>query len=142
MSGAWLLEVVVPGPPVGAARPRVTRGGTHTYMPPASRAWELRCRALAAAAWTGPPLDQGVEVEVVQVQPRPQRLRRRQDPLERMWAPTGKPDLDNVAKLAMDGLVKAGVLLDDTRVVRLVAMKLHAAMDEEPCTEVRVRPAA
>lgn len=140
--GDWLLEVVVPGKPVGAARPRVTKHGT--YIPKHVKAWERAAVARMRRAWGRGEIhtDIGVEVEVVQVQHRPQRLRRRRDPEGRFPAERGKPDLDNVAKLAIDALVRAGVLVDDTRVVRLTAMKLYASMDEEPCTEVRVREVA
>ncbi len=48
----------------------------------------------------------------------PQRLRRRGDPRDRLLAPT-KPDIDNIAKLALDALTKARVYGDDAQVVRL-----------------------
>ena len=142
MSGDWThqIEIVIPGRPVGAGRPRVVRGGAHTYMPRGSVAWEHGAVLIARQAWGNrEPLDEPVAVEVVQVQPRPKRLQRRKDPRGRVPAPRGKPDLDNVIKLAVDSLVKAGVLVDDTRVVRITGSKWHAAIGAQPCVELVVR---
>lgn len=46
-------------------------------------------------------------------------------------------DVDNYSKCILDGLVKAGVLLTDATVVRLVCMK--ARDRENPRTEITVR---
>lgn len=121
------LAIVVPGTPVGAARPRVVRnqGRVRAFMPDDHTAWESRATLLARAGWRGlSPLDEPVRVELVAWHSRPQRLRRRADPREAMAA-CCKPDLDNVLKLAMDALVKAGVLVDDTRVVTLTASRFY-----------------
>lgn len=136
----WLLDVTVLGAPVGAARPRVTQRGT--FIPKNVRAWERRAVAAMSAWWLRArrgPLDCAVEVEVVAVHARPKRLMRRSDPVERIMAHRCKPDLDNVVKLALDALVKAGVIYDDTRVVQIAARKFYTALDEAPCVEVRVR---
>ncbi len=74
-------------------------------------------------------LDVPVVVDVHAVHARPKRLCRRGDPRDDLPAPK-KPDLDNVCKLAMDALVKAGVLRDDTRVVELHAASWYCPIDE------------
>jgi Holliday junction resolvase RusA-like endonuclease len=74
------------------------------------------------------PIDEPVVVDVQAYHARPQRLRRRVDPRDGLPAPK-KPDLDNVCKLAMDALVKAGVLVDDTRVVELHAASWYCPID-------------
>lgn len=132
--GALLLHVTVPGRPVGAARPRVVRlqnGASHTFMPGNSVAWEALALQLARDAWAGrPPMDEAASVYVEAIIQRPQKLRRKRDPEGRIPA-LCKPDMDNIVKLAQDALVKAGVLVDDTRVVELRGVKLYAARDPE-----------
>lgn len=154
-----VLEVTVPGPPVGAARPRVVRlpnGASRAYMPDASVKQEMRLVHVASEAWGDrAPLDELVRVDVRAVVERPAKLVPRRHggtlsgpgeeriiacgytALDRLPCPT-KPDADNVAKLAMDALVKAGVMVDDTRVVELAVSKVYAAMASGPCTEVAV----
>lgn len=65
--------------------------------------------------------------------------------LDELWGghegrlPCGsKPDADNVAKLALDALVKAAVVWDDALVVDLRCRKVWAALGETPCLEVVV----
>lgn len=140
---SWDLELVIAGPPVGAARPRFVRETGRVYMPGTSTRWEAHATARARKAWRGrQPLDEAVEVEVVAVIARPAALRRRADPDGRIPAWRPKPDVDNAAKLAMDALVKAGVMVDDTRVVQLVAKKVYAAKDGDACVEIRLRRVA
>lgn len=137
----WELDLVVPGPPVGYRRPmQVGRGaGRRAVKPDTVVDWELRAEELARRAWgERAPLDCPVGLEVVEVLARPQRLHRKRDAPGRLVAGRGKPDLDNVVKLASDVLVRAGVMVDDTRVAWLVAWKWYAALGEQPRTEVRV----
>lgn len=134
-----LLDVVIPGKPVGAARPRVVRlknGHSHTFMPDNTVAWEERARQIARCSWSAEPLDEPLELVVLAVMHRPDRLRRKKDPRGRIPA-CCKPDGDNVLKLAQDALVKAGVLLDDTRVVDARVVKVYAAL--EPVEQEHVR---
>ena len=123
-----LLTITVAGTPVGASRPRVGRRGV--YSPDAHIAWEEAARQLAAYGWRGlSPYDGLVAVEVVAHHHRPQRLCRRRDPREAIRA-SAKPDLDNVCKLVLDALVKAGVLVDDTRVAVLHAERWYTPIDD------------
>lgn len=50
---------------------------------------------------------------------------------ERLWH-TKKPDADNVAKITLDALVRAGVLEDDCSVVYQTIRKVIRAVDERP----------
>ena len=142
------LRLVVYGPPVGAARPRVMRlpsGASHTFMPDKSVRWEEQARQAAVQALGGrPPLEGPVLVVVKAHHSRPGRLRRRKDPRGAFHA-ARKPDVDNVAKLALDALVKAQVMRDDTQAVVLVASRWWLPIDDrgqdlgQERVEVRVR---
>ncbi len=135
-----LVEFRAEGDPVGAARPRATVRGSHAsvYMAPAHRLAEHAVTVVACAAWNGrPALDEAIEVRINAVADRPSRLRRKKDPTGRMWW-VGKPDADNVAKLVLDAVVKAGIVVDDTRVVRLVVTKEYAAIVPPETAHVRV----
>ena len=50
---------------------------------------------------------------------------------ERLWH-VKKPDADNVAKITLDALVRAGVLEDDCSVVYQSTRKVIRAVDERP----------
>lgn len=127
------LRITIPGTPVGAARPRVVRdkrtGETRTYMPDHSVRWEEQARQLLARVWRRGPYDGLVSVTLIAWHHRPLRLSRAKDPREAIPAGT-KPDIDNVAKLALDAMTKAGVLVDDTRVASLVAQRWYVPIDD------------
>lgn len=126
-----LIHLVVPGPAVGAARPRVVRlknGASHTFMPDKPIAWQERCRQIAASELgnrrqphTGPVI---LRVDVYTSAPKLAREHRKRQPKARALRPgTGKPDLDNVVKLAMDALTLAGVWSDDRQVAQITAAR-------------------
>lgn len=137
-----LLDVLVPGAPRGASRPRVVRnaGVSRTYMPDAHTRAEAAAVTLLAIAWRGrPPLDEPVVLVLEAVYARPKDMRRKSDHKGRI--PCGvKPDLDNVVKLYQDALTKARILSDDGRVFAVIAWKHYAAIEprEEPAS-VRIR---
>ena len=138
--GACLVEVVVPGQPVGKGRPRasVQRGRVRMRTPPKTAAWEALAAGWARVAWRGrPPIEEAVGVEVVAVLTRPKRLRRKTDAPGRLVAAV-KPDIDNICKAAIDALVLGRVLGDDNQVAELVASKWYAAKDEGPSVVIRV----
>ena len=122
-----LLDITVPGTPVGAARPRVVRlktGASHTFMPDGPVRWEHDCVLYARAGILGTAYGVPVSVEITAHHARPERLCRKKDPVAPFPAMC-KPDIDNVAKLVLDALVKAGVMDDDTQVVELVARRMY-----------------
>ena len=106
---AWQFECVIQGAPIGKGRPRATPMCSHGV-----------CR-----------------VDVVAVFPRPKRLMRKKDPQHRVWH-SSKPDIDNVCKSALDSMVMAGIIRDDTQVVILTAKSVYAAKDEGPCVELKL----
>ena len=69
--------------------------------------------------------------------PKAQAIVRKKDPEQRVWH-SSKPDIDNVCKSALDSMVMAGIIRDDTQVVILTAKSVYAAKDEGPCVELRL----
>lgn len=132
-----LLRLSIPGDPVGKGRPRVVRAGAfvRTFTPHKTAEWEAGAVWCLRQDWKQPPLDEPVALHVRAVASRPQRLRKKNSPPGRIWRTT-KPDGDNVLKCVGDALVKAGVVVDDTRIVVQTVESLFAALDEGPCVEV------
>lgn len=105
------MRLVIPGRPVPASRPRVTKG--HAYYPRRYADW------LSQASWqvraSGKRVDGPVKVV----------LRFRRDSVEVEVLPgDARPsgvvaDIDNLAKAALDALVAGGVLGDDSQVTGL-----------------------
>ncbi len=135
----WQFECVIPGAPIGKGRPRATKMGNHVrlYTPKRTADWERSSALIMKNAWRSAPLDGVCRVDLVAVFPRPKRLMRKKDPEQRVWH-SSKPDIDNVCKSALDSMVMAGIIRDDTQVVLLSAQSVYAAKDEGPCVEVRL----
>ena len=70
----------------------------------------------------GKPLEPPYEVELFFTMPRPAKPRYR-------W-PSKDGDIDKLARTALDGLVRGGLLTDDRHVVDLIVHKRFAANDE------------
>lgn len=109
------MRLTIPGKPVPAARPRVTRRGT--YYPTRYRDW------LLAAGWivhgqaterlSGPVrLSLVIGAKGIQVEVSPSGVLR----------PKGvRGDLDNLCKACLDALQAGGALADDAQVTEIVA---------------------
>jgi Holliday junction resolvase RusA-like endonuclease len=126
----------VPGPPRGKGRPRFDSRSGRVFTPSDTVAYE-RTVAAHARLVMGPPsaFPPGpVEVEVLAVGPRPQKLHRKADPDGLLWR-QAKPDADNVLKVVLDALKP---WFDDMRVVKLSALSTYAEKRGEPRVEVRV----
>ena len=136
---AWQFECVIPGAPIGKGRPRATKMGNHVrlYTPKRTADWERSSALIMKNEWRSAPLDGVCRVDVVAVFPRPKRLMRKKDPQHRVWH-SSKPDIDNVCKSALDSMVMAGIIRDDTQVVILTAKSVYAEKDEGPCVELKL----
>jgi Holliday junction resolvase RusA-like endonuclease len=136
------IGLTVPGTPTAKGRPRIsTRGGlARAYTPAATRLAEdtMAGRVLALlearhdrGLW---PSKTALRVDLRFVLPIPPSWPawRRAAALLKRHGPVGKPDLDNLVKLAKDAL--NGVLwVDDSQIVILVAGKVYGV---DPCTEI------
>lgn len=136
MSESWTCEIL--GEPVGEGRPRAVRvgAGVRMHSAPKSAQWRALAAQQMAAEWRRDAVDDVCSVHVLALMPRPASLPKR--------AGTGrmrravKPDVDNVAKAALDALVTAGVLSDDRCVCTLVVERWTCAVGEAPRVRVAV----
>lgn len=120
------LVITIPGQPVPKARARVTRAGW-AYTPKKTRLYEATVKKAAQTAMRGRDLLTGaVAVTVLAVLSIPQSwpTKKRMLALTGELQPTGRPDVDNLAKSFLDA--SNGVIFeDDAQVVELVATKRY-----------------
>lgn len=102
-------QFVIDEEPIGKNRPRFTRTG-HVYSPQKNKEYEQRVKL----SYNGEKFDGAVNLKLTAYYQKPKR--------SKLLCPTKKPDIDNVAKIIMDGL--NGVAWDDDKqVVSLTAIK-------------------
>ena len=124
------INVFVQGIPKGQPRPRAfSMGGkARMYDPGTAEAWK---GAIAAAIGTpAAPMLGPVDVTIFHSMPRPKghfHTGKRAGEL-RANAPkyhTGKPDIDNLTKAALDALTQIGLWRDDSQVFQLQVEKVY-----------------
>ena len=135
MAAQQVLSFEVISEPVAMARPRVAvRGGrAHAYVPAktAQAAWEIRQAAIAALGG-GEPFAGPLAVEVTAYLRQPASVPKR----DRLAAlPVRRPDLDNLAKTALDGC--SPLWVDDAQVVDLTVRKRYGVTGS-PRWEIRL----
>ena len=146
------INFIIEGPPVGKARPRVTR--TVTYTPAKTARYEDLVRYTAINSFDGCfDNDEPVDVKIVAYFPVPKSWSKKRKALclANKELPIKMPDADNVGKIIMDGMnpkmrrdkrlhkmveVMRGVYHDDKQVTTLLVKKRYA---ERPRVEVRIK---
>ena len=123
------ITVWVEGEPRGKGRPRFGRtysGTPCTYTDGRTRAEEERIRLLSMASRPPVPLVGPLYLVVVARMPVPQSFSatRRAQALQGRLHPTGRPDVDNVAKLVLDAL-NGLYWRDDAQIVEMAASKAY-----------------
>ncbi len=121
------MVVELLGEPVAKGRPRFGRG--HAYTPQKTRNHETDLQWAAKLAMHGrPPIEGALKVEILAAFPIPQSWSKMKQAraLAQTIRPTGKPDYDNVAKLAGDALNQI-VWLDDSQIVTATVIKRYSA---------------
>lgn len=128
-------KFVIPGKPVGKARPRVTRRKTktgktftQTYTPEKTvlyENWVKECFLNQCKDWK--PEDTEYRAVIVAEFPIPKSKPKREKAMmiSLMKNPTGKPDVDNVAKAVLDSL-NGLAYPDDSHVVSLFIKKIYS----------------
>lgn len=134
----------IPGPPRGKGRPRarvmqISRKATaHIYTPHETQDYERFIRGCFEQQVGGAPcLLAPVRVDIAAEYPVPKSYskRKREQCLMGAVPHTGKPDLDNVAKIVLDAL-NGLAYMDDTQVTELHVCKRYGA---SPRVIVRIR---
>jgi Holliday junction resolvase RusA-like endonuclease len=120
------ITLIVDGEPVAKARARMRRDG-HVYTPSRTVAYERMIGQLAALEMRGrPPLTVPVRVELLIELGVPTSWPecKRAAAIVGDIRPASKPDLDNLAKSALDGI--AGIVIrNDCQIVELRAVKKY-----------------
>lgn len=127
-----MITFVIPGEPVAKGRARIGRlanGRPVNITPARTRSYENLVALAAQQAMAGaPPIARSVPVSIsVDVTlPIPASWSQRKRAAAAMGTvrPTGRPDLDNFVKAALDGM-NGVVLEDDSSVVRIETSKAY-----------------
>jgi Holliday junction resolvase RusA-like endonuclease len=131
---------MIPGEPQGKGRPRFMKNG-HAYTPSKTAAYESIIRACYLAKYKGEPFpkDTALCITIMAVFQPPKSTPKKwlARMLEHVIRPIKKPDIDNVAKVIMDGL-SGHCYYDDKSIVELHVYKIYG---EESRVEVCVREA-
>lgn len=136
-----MISFTIPGDPIAKARPKAVSFGGHArvYTPARSKEFEYLVKLAAQEAMSGrAPLDEPVDVRIAYWLsiPKSFSMKKQRVALSGLLWPTGKPDLDNLVKATLDGMLKV-VFRDDSLVCRLEISKHYA---ERPSTAVSVFP--
>ena len=83
------------------------------------------------------PITGPIKVSMTFCHKRPGRLNRKKDTVARIPKVT-KPDIDNMIKMVLDVLTKAGAWKDDNQVVCVHAEDWYCSKSEEPHTQWRI----
>lgn len=126
--GPLIIAFLVPGPPVPWAR-AARKGKGHSFTPPRQAQYKQDVQWMARAAMKGRPPLQGpvaLDIEFALPVPLSYSKAKRQACLEGDLFPTGKPDVDNLAKIIKDAL-NTIAYVDDSQVVGLKLKKYYSA---------------
>ena len=116
----------IPGPIRGKGRPRFVRATGRTYTPADTmnaEAWVKHCAVQAGAKPTCLPVRLWVTIAVAVPESWPRK--KRDQALANAMKPTGKPDLDNIAKLIGDSL--NGICWQDDKQIFEMTVQRHYA---------------
>ena len=122
-----MIQLTVPGEPVGKARPRVTRSGI-TYTPTKSVNYETLIKELFIIKYPDfQPLEGPVRLNLSAWLRIPKTSKRKAGAMERgEIRPTKKPDLSNILKSVEDGLDELAYL-DDSQIVEAAIEKRYSS---------------
>lgn len=131
------VSLIIPGIPVPKGRPRFTRSG-FAYTPEKTRKYEKIVADIARKTMSGKtPLDYPIKVLAVAYMPIPQMsVRKTADAVAGYILPAKKPDIDNLAKAALDAC-NGIVWRDDALICSLLVKKRYAI---SPRLEIKIVP--
>lgn len=122
------LVIYLDGEPGRKERPQFARtsGGVRTFSRAKTVKYESRLRDAGKRVWTFAPMTEPIKLTITAVFPIAvswPKWRRVLAALGKLWH-VGKPDLDNVIKIACDGLNEV-IWKDDAQVCWIVARKFY-----------------
>ena len=118
-----VFEIFVPMKPKGKGRHRTMRNG-HTFADPETVKAEQLIQLHVGQAWHQAPLDEPLFVDILAFFERPKSKPKK------VFYPTGKPDWDNIGKLACDSL--NGILWRDDSIIVDGATAKRYCSEEHP----------
>lgn len=130
-----IIELAIPGKPLGKQRPRVTKAGI-TYTPARTVSYETLVKELYIMQHYGKQLEGPLKMTIKAYFPIPKSASRKKhvDMLNGVERPTKKPDTDNVAKIIGDALNQLAYQ-DDSQIVEQTVTKYYS---EQPRVEVEI----
>lgn len=137
----YKVEIELTGQPIGKGRPRFTRTG-HTYTPQKTKEYERRLHAAAWAEMAKHDIemtDRPVAIEIIAFMDIPKSWSK----IKRLEAeygaisPVGTPDVDNIAKIVLDG-IQGTLFKTDAQVTSLKCKKTFCHPDRGPVLYVSV----
>ena len=128
-----MISFTIPGAPVGKGRPRFAKRGNFvtTYTPEKTASYENLVKVLAMQEMgSNQPISSPVNVfiDIAICPPASWSKKKRAQALNAEIHPTGKPDIDNVAKGILDAM-NGVVYLDDKQVISLMVRKYYRDSD-------------
>lgn len=132
------MVITIPGNPVGKARPRFRRVGNKvfTYTPPATKKYEKEVARIykqnAGTLYTEITL----RVRILAKFPIPESWSKKNKgmAIKGEIKPNKKPDLDNIAKIILDGL--NGVAYTDDK--QVTSLEIEKVYSDTPCVVVYI----
>lgn len=128
-----MIELFVPGKPAPQGSKRHVGHGILIESSKAVKPWRIEVMWAARAACPT-PLDGPVAVELEFVMPRPKSAPKRSTP-----PAIKRPDIDKLARAILDA-VTGVIVSDDSQIVRLVATKRIAEIDEQSGVHITAHP--
>lgn len=131
-----MVELIIPGEPVGKQRPRVTKWGTHT--PEKTVNYETLVKELYVINKL--PMLKGylsMKITAFYKIPKSTSKKKREQMLNNLILPDKKPDLDNIAKIICDSL--NNVAYDDDK--QIVNLNINKFYGEKPMVVVQIEAA-
>lgn len=138
-----MIDIFIPGKPIGKGRPRVCRNGT--YTPKTTRDYENLVRQCYIAKYADKqpiPAKIPLKVSIIANYPITQSMPKKQVKIiENGGAftvrPTKKPDADNISKIILDAL-NGLAYYDDNQVVTLRIDKCYAKDESQVGVYVKI----
>lgn len=143
MSLTKLLEVVIPGQPIGKGRARASirniggRARVAMHTPEKTVRWESHAAHVIALVGADP--QSGPVVLQIEARfERPQRLLTKRAAALRNVPHVSKPDADNISKAVCDAMEKSGLVHNDCQAYGVSVRKLYADAGQAPGVMVQV----